>query len=111
MIGKILRKIDRINQSKMCAANLKKNDISTTDSPIGSTSSRLLTTTPLTTTTTPVTLPTGKPKLAQKNMKKICKMIFRAVPKMSLNNMMNFRQFYKPTRKCHWIEINSVKAE
>ena len=106
LTGKILRRINRINQSKRCA-HFKKIDISTTtESTIGSTSASIMTTTSSTTTTTLTTLPKRKPKLPQKNMKKVCRMIFRAMPKMSLNNMMKFRQFYQPIRKCTYSYVS-----
>ena len=103
LIGNVLRKM---NELKRCAT-FKKNDISTTtESTIGSTSASIMTTTSSTTTTTLTTLPKRKPKLPQKNMKKVCRMIFRAMPKMSLNNMMKFRQFYQPIRKCTYSYVS-----
>ena len=105
LIGNIFRKI---TESRTCV-DYKKTDTSTTTvSPIGSTltSNILMSSFGI---TTPEVLPTQSPKLAP-NKKKVCKTAFRALPKISLNNMMTFKQFFKPITKCHWIESETEKG-
>ena len=105
LIGNVFRKI---TESRKCV-DYKKTDTSiTTVTPIGSTSPSTILTSSFGTTTSEVQ-PTQSPKMAP-NKKKVCKTVFRALPKMSLNNMMTFKQFFKPITKCRWMESVAEKS-
>ena len=92
-----------INKSQMCTYFMRTYSSTsvTTESPMDSTPSTI-STTAFGPTSSDVQ-PTKSPKLTH-SRKKVCKTTFRAIPILSLSNIMTFRQLYKPMKKCHWIE-------
>ena len=42
--------------------------------------------------------------------KKVCRVVFKSLPKLTLSNLLYSRRFQKPKVRCHWIKMGTKTA-